>query len=83
MRARRQFQPSLDLMPMRLAPSGVGVIVSPMDPSADPGTSPTVIISPMDPAANPSGGPSVTDPTTIGPGSYTPLITTATTQLTC
>jgi hypothetical protein len=83
MRARRQFQPSLDLMPMRLAPSGVGVIVSPMDPSADPDSSPTVIISPMDPAAGPDGGAPVSDPTMIGPGSYTPLITTATTQMTC
>jgi hypothetical protein len=83
MRARRQFQPSLDLMPMRLAPSGVGVIVSPMDPLASPDTSPTEIISPMDPLASPDSGPSVSDPTMIGPGSYTPLITTATTQMTC
>jgi len=80
MRARRDFQPSLDLMPMRLAPSGVGVMVSPMDPVASPSKSPTVIISPTDPVSGPDSGPSVTDPTTIGAGSYT---TPTSTTLSC
>jgi hypothetical protein len=77
MRARRRFQPSLDLLPMRLAPSGVGVVISPDDPLAGAGSqSPTVIISPMDPLSGSQSGPSVADPTTIGPGSYTPPPTT-------
>jgi|GEM_PF-2077986 hypothetical protein len=83
MRARRQFQPSLDLMPMRLAPSDVGTIISPMDPLARPDTSPTAIINPMDPLARPDSGPSMSNPRPIGPGSYTPLITTTTTHMTC
>jgi hypothetical protein len=76
MRARRQFQPSLDSLPMRLAPSGMGVKVSPMDPLAGAGRkSPTVILSPMDPLSGSRSGPSVADPTMIGPGSYTPPAT--------
>ena len=71
MRVRRHFQPSLDVMPMRLAPSGVGVIVSPTDPVAGPSSSPTVIISPTDPISGPDGGASVSDPTTLGLGSFT------------
>lgn len=76
MRARRHFQPSLDSMPMRLAPSGLGVIVSPMNPLAGASSSPTAIICPMDPLSGPDSGPSVSDPTMIGPGSYTPTVTT-------
>ncbi len=34
MRSRRQFQPTFDLMPSRIAPSGLGAIASPMDPSS-------------------------------------------------
>jgi hypothetical protein len=76
MRARRHFQPSLDSLPMRLAPSNVGVMVSPMDPVAGSSSSPPVIISPMDPVSGPDTGPSVSDPRMIGPGSYTPPVTT-------
>ena len=77
MRARRHFQPSFDSLTMRLAPSGVGAMVSPMDPVAGAGSNSTpVIISPMDPLSGSNSGPSVADPTTIGPGSYTPLVTT-------
>jgi hypothetical protein len=77
MRARRDFQPSLDLMPMRLAPSALGVLVSPMNPLSGAGSnSPTVIISPMNPLSGSQSGPSVADPTMIGPGSYTPPVTT-------
>ncbi len=77
MRARRHFQPSLDLLPLRLAPSGLGVMLSPMDPLAGAGSSsPTVIISPTDPLSGSPSGPSVADPTMIGPGSYTPPATT-------
>jgi len=77
MRARRSFHPYVDLMPMRLAPSGVGVMLSPMDPLAGAGsTSPTVIISPMDPLSGSRSGPSVSEPTSIGPGSYTPPVST-------
>ena len=39
MRSRRQFQPTLDLMPSRIAPSALGVS-TPMDPSFSPGDSP-------------------------------------------
>jgi hypothetical protein len=76
MRARRHFKPTLDFLPMRLAPSDLGVMVSPMGSLAGPDTTPTVIISPMDPLSGPDSGPSVTDPTMIGPGSYTPTIST-------
>ena len=51
MRARRHFQPSLDSLPMRLAPSGVGAIVSPSNPLAGSSSSPTAIISPNDPTS--------------------------------
>jgi hypothetical protein len=81
MRARRHFQPSLDLLPMRLAPGSMGVMMSPMDPLSRAGTnSPTVILCPMDPLSGAQSGPSVSDPTMIGPGSYAPL--TSTTLLT-
>jgi len=72
MRARRHFQPSLDSLPMRLAPSNVGVMVSPMSPVAGSSSSPPAIISPMNPASGPDSGPSDSDPTAISPGSYTP-----------
>jgi hypothetical protein len=75
MRARRHFQPSLDSLPMRLAPSGVGVIVSPMNPLAGSSSVP-VITSPMDPLSGADSGSSDSDPTSIGPGSYTPPATT-------
>ncbi len=75
--ARRRFQPTVDLMPVRLAPSTMGVMVSPMDPLSCAGTSaPTVIISPMDPLSGAQSGPAVSDPTTICPGSYTAPTTT-------
>jgi hypothetical protein len=80
MRARRRFQPTLDVLPMRLAPSDLGVPVSPTDPVSGPSTTPAPIISPTDPTSGPDPGPSVGDPTSIGPGSYT---TTATTTLSC
>ena len=70
MRTQRQYQPSLESLDERIAPSQIGVIISPMNPLARPDTSPTVIISPMDPLAKPSSGPSVTDPTMIGPGDF-------------
>jgi hypothetical protein len=77
MRARRHFQPSFDFMPMRLAPSGVGVVVSPMDPLAGAGSSSsTVVVSPMNPLSGSQGGSSVSDPTAIGPGSYTSTTST-------
>ena len=76
MRARRHFQPSLDSLPMRLAPSNVGVMVSPMNPLAGSSSSPTAIVSPMDPLSGPDSGPSVSDPTMAGPGSYTSPVTT-------
>ncbi len=77
MRARLQFQPSVNFMPVRLAPSSMGVMVSPMDPLSCAGTpSPTVFISPMDPLSGAQSGPSVSDPTAIGPGSYTAPTTT-------
>ncbi len=76
MRARRRFQPNVDLMPMRLAPSGLAAVY-PMDPLAGAGSSSTpVMISPTNPLSGPQTGPSVADPTTIGPGSYTPPVTT-------
>ena len=81
MRSRRQFQPTLDLMPSRIAPCDLGVS-TPMDPSFDPGDSPTPISTPMDPSFTP-GSPSTTDPTDIGPGSYTPVIVSPTTTMTC
>ncbi len=77
MRAHRHFQPSLDSLPMRLAPSSVVAMVSPMDPLSGAGSdSPPAIISPMDPLSGCPSGPSVADPTMIGPGSYTPPGTT-------
>ena len=76
MRARRRFQPSLDSLPMRLAPSNVGMMVSPMNPLAGSSSLP-VLTSPMNPLSGPDTGPSGSDPTTIGPGgSYTPPVTT-------
>ena len=76
MRARRHFQPSLDSLPMRLAPSNMGVMVSPLDPLAGSSSSPTAIVSPMDPVSGPVVAPrfpirqrSVQDP-------YTPPATT-------
>jgi len=76
MRARRRFQPNVDLMPLRLAPSGAGVVY-PMDPVAGPGGNPPPpIISPMDPVTGPTTGPSVNDPPTAPSGSFTPTVTT-------
>ncbi len=75
MRARRQFQPSVDVLPFRLAPSDLGVTISPMDPLSGASSSPT-LISPMDPLSGSGSGPSLSDPTMIGPGSYTTLSTT-------
>ncbi len=49
MRARRHFQPSLDSLPMRLAPGAVSVsaIVTPLCPLAGAGT-PAATVSPND-----------------------------------
>ena len=77
MRARRHFQPSLDSLPVRLAPSSVAAIVSPTGPLAGSSSSPTATVSPADPASGSAGDPPVSDPTTISPaGSYTPPATT-------
>ncbi len=73
MRARRDFQPSLDLMPMRLAPSGLA-LVSPFSPVAGGGSSSKVILSPEEPISGTDGG-TPSNPTP-GPGSYTPPVTT-------
>jgi hypothetical protein len=76
MRARRHFQPSLESLPVRLAPSTVGVMPSPMDPVAGSSSSPPAIVSPMDPASGSDSAPSGSDSTTTGPGSFTPPVTT-------
>ncbi len=80
MRARRHFQPSLESLPVRLAPSNMVAmvaIVSPSDPLAGSSGSPTATVSPADPASGSAGDPPVSDPTTIGPaGSFTPPATT-------
>jgi hypothetical protein len=81
MRARRHFQPSLESLPVRLAPSSMVAIVSPSDPLAGSSGSPTATVCPADPASGSAGDPPVSDPTTIGPaGSFTPP---ATTTLSC
>jgi hypothetical protein len=72
MRARRRFQPSLDSLPVRLAPGSVAVVGA-MDPVAGSSGSPTATVSPADPASGSASDPPASDPTTIGPaGSYTP-----------
>ncbi len=76
MRARRRFQPNVDLMPLRLAPSSAGVVY-PMDPVAGAGgNSSPPIISPMDPVSGPGSSPSVNNPPTAALGSFTPTVTT-------
>jgi hypothetical protein len=72
MRTRRQFQPTIDLMPLRLAPSSVGIPLSPMDPTVVPSTPSPTLISPMDPTSTPTSDPSEPVPP-AGPGSYTPI----------
>jgi hypothetical protein len=51
---RRKFRPCVELMPGRIAPSGMAVFPDPMDPSAvvtNPGTK---LGNPMDPSSIPS-----------------------------
>ena len=77
MRAHRHFQPSLESLPVRLAPSSVVTLVSPSDPLAGSSVSPTATVCPADPASGSGNDPPVSDPTTIGPaGSFTPPVTT-------
>jgi hypothetical protein len=77
MRARRHFLPSLDVLPTRLAPSGLAVMLSPLDSlSGAASTTHTSIVSPTDPLSGGSSGPSVAEPTSIDRGSYTPPVTT-------
>ena len=70
MRTRRWFQPTLDSMPTRIAPSGLGLTVSPMDPTSAPTSTTPSLVNPMDPTSSPGTNPGVTDPTIGGPGSY-------------
>ncbi|MGC8638464.1 MAG: hypothetical protein ACP5XB_01140 [Isosphaeraceae bacterium] len=71
MRMRRQFQPTIELMPLRLAPSTIGTAPNPMNPLIVPSTPCPTLIDPMDPLSTPTFSPS--DPASpVGPGSYTP-----------
>jgi hypothetical protein len=69
MRTRRQFRPTFDSLPGRIAPSAMGIATDPIDPSSNPGPTGT-IIDPIDPSSNPSGDPGGAPPI-IGPGSTT------------
>jgi hypothetical protein len=75
MRTRRHFQPSLDLLPMRLAPSGM--VVSPMSQLSGVSNSSTATVSPMNNLSGAEDGASVSDPSLIGPGTFTAPSTTA------
>ena len=74
MRARRHFQPSLDSLPMRLAPSPA--MASPITNTvAGLGSLPPAIHNPMNPAIPaPNSGSSDSDPapTFSAVGDYTP-----------
>jgi len=83
MRSRRQFQPTFDLMPSRIAPSNLAGVPCPMDPSSNPGASRPTIGNPMDPSYNPNPTPTSTHSPTIGPGSYTPVQITPTAPMIC
>ena len=72
MRARRRFQPSLDSMPMRLAPSAL--VVSPSNYLAGAGTA-TVIVCPIDALSGSDYGSSGSS--TIATGSFPALVATA------
>lgn len=75
MRTRKSFQPSIEIMPLRLAPSSSGVLPNPMNPLTDPGTTSSPLINPMNPLTDP-GVPSSSCPS-YGSGSYTsPTATT-------
>jgi hypothetical protein len=69
MRTRRQFQPTVEYMPMRMVPCAVVVSVpDPTDPTTDPSSPPPVMVDPTDPTQTLDPG----NPTPIiSPGSYT------------
>jgi len=74
MRARRAFQPTIELMPLRLAPSDTGVQVNPIDPiSAMPTRSPA-FLDPMAPTSMPPIGPSSGIAPILDAGSSNPPI---------
>jgi len=77
MRARRHFQPSLDSLPMRLAPGAVSVIaiVTPLCPLAGAGT-PAATVSPNDTISGSNNSGSSDSPTTPV-GSFLALAATA------
>jgi len=66
MRARRHFQPSFELMPMRLAPSS---LICPDNPLASGGKLPPANLSPADTLSPPPS--SATPGSDPGAGSYT------------
>jgi hypothetical protein len=71
MRARRAFQPTVELMPLRLAPGDLGTMLHPMDPvSSIPSNNPP-FNNPMEPTSSPSG-PSSGDTSILDAGSSTP-----------
>ncbi len=76
MRTRRQFQPMLDWMPSRIAPSSMAVAVDPMDSTTSPTDTTPTLVSPMDPTTDPGTGTSVTSPTIGGSGSFVQPINT-------
>jgi hypothetical protein len=72
MRTRRQFQPTVEYMPLRMVPSAVVVSVpDPTDPTTDPSSpQPPVMVNPTDPTQTPPVDPGNPAPI-VGPGSYT------------
>jgi len=58
MRARRVFQPTIELMPLRLAPSDTGIQINPMDPVSSTPTTGPAMMNPMLPTSMPTSGPS-------------------------
>ncbi|QEH34135.1 hypothetical protein OJF2_26700 [Aquisphaera giovannonii] len=70
MRTRRRFQPSLDTLPLRLAPSDTNVLLIPTDPAAVPTSSGTYFVSPMDPGSSAIGVKATGPSTACGPGSF-------------
>jgi hypothetical protein len=79
MRTRRQFQPTLEYMPLRMVPSALVSVPDPTDTSADPTVPAPIVIDPADPSATPpiNSGPSPV----VGPGSYTTPTTSDPTML--
>jgi len=55
MRARRAFQPTVELMPLRLAPGEAGIMHDPMDPGSATPTPGPAFSSPIAPTSMPSG----------------------------